>query len=351
MILQGALYVNGGVVRIGTTGGFQGLRSDQSGGGIPYLDVSSGTLLVYGGITHGTTSGSEPFRFNMTGGTISLNSGSSGTNRQVFYINDRPGSNFTMTGGTIVLEKPNTNGPMTFDFSICGAFGTVISTGGTVQFGNNNTASGKIFNFRPYTNVVQPNFMITGNSTRVVSLKTSYGSTASFRLRSLYIDVNKIFDIRSIGGTFGDSKTMTLTSTANGVDALFNNGTFTSRNSTVTFNPSGAQAIGGSVVTTFYNLAINNSNNITLNRAANVSNYLSMVNGRLITTNTNVLTCYSTANANLGSTSTYVDGPMVHTIATSATVSKTYPIGKAGSYRPAVITIRHLEFNIGYIPW
>jgi hypothetical protein len=343
VILQGALYVNGGTVRIGSSAGTQGLRTDRNGTVIPYLEVSSGTLMVYGGITYGASSATEPFRFNMSGGNILLNVGATGTNRQVFYVNDRPGSSFTMTGGNITLQKPNTNGPLTFDFSVCGSYGTVVTTGGNVIFGNNVTLSGSTFNFRPFPNVVQPNFRISGQSTRVINLRTSYSSTASFRLRSLTIDVNKVFDIRSIGGTLGDNKTMTLTSTANGTDALVNHGTFTARNGTVTFNPSGAQAIGGSVATTFYNLSINNVSNITLNRAANVSNYLSMVNGRLITTNTNVLTCFATANANIGSNTSYVDGPMIHTIATTANINKTFPIGKAGQYRPAVLNISHLN--------
>lgn len=343
VILQGSLYVNGGTVRIGSSAGTQGLRTDRFGTPIPYLEVSSGTLLVYGGISYAASASADAFSFNMTGGTIMLNSGSTGTNRQVFYVNDRPGSTFTMTGGTIVLSKPNTNGPLTCDFGLCGNFGNVISAGGIVQFGDNSTASGRIFSFQPFTSVVQPNFKVTGLSTRTITLKPSYSSTTNFRLRSLQIDANKIFDIRSIGGTAGDSKTMTLTATANGTDALVNHGTFTARTSTVTFNPTGAQAIGGSVTTTFYNLAINNISNITLNRPANVSNYLSMVNGKLITTNTNVLTCLATANANLGSNSSYVDGPMVHTVATSTSISKTYPIGKSNAYRPNVITVSHLN--------
>jgi hypothetical protein len=343
VILQGSLYVNGGIVRIGSSAGTQGLRSDRNGLNIPYLEVSSGTLYVYGGITYGSSSSLEAFRFNMTGGTIQLNVGSTGTNRQVFYVNDRNGSTFNMSGGTIILQKPNTNGPLTYDFSVCGTYGTVTSTGGIVQFGDNFTLSNTVFNFRPYPNVTQPIFKVTGASTRYITLRPSYSSTSNFRLRGLQIDANKAFDIRSIGGTAGDSKTMTLTATANGTDALVNHGTFIARTSTVTFNPSGAQGIGGSLVTTFYNLAINNANHITLNRAANVSNYLSMVNGRLITTNTNVLTCFATANANLGSNSSYVDGPMVHTIATSASIAKTFPIGKAGAYRPAVLTISHLN--------
>lgn len=341
LILQGSLYVNGGNVRVGSTAGLQGIRSDQNGTVIPYLEVSAGTLTVYGGITYGSASTSEPFSFRMTGGTISLNSGASGTSRQVFCVNDRPGSIFFMSGGTIILEKPNTNGTLTIDFSLPGSLGTVTSNGGTVQFGSNNTASGARFNFKPYDNIVQPNFRITGNATRTGTLATSYGSTANFRLRSLYIDQNKTFDVRSIGGTFGDNKTMTLTSTFNGIEAFYNSGTFFARTGTVTFNPTGAQAIGGTVVSTFYNLAINNANNITLNRPANVSNYLSMVSGKLLTTNTYVLTCLNNANANIGSVSSYVDGPMIHTLASSAQTIKNFPIGKGFSYRPAVLTLTH----------
>jgi len=343
VILQGGLYVNGGTVRIGSSAGTQGLRTDKNGTVIPYLEVSSGTLLVYGGITYASTASADPFSFRMTGGTILLNNGSTGTNRQVFYVNDRPGSIFYMSGGTISLRKPNTNGPLTWDFSVCGNFGSVTSLGGVVEFGDNFTATGSTFNFKAFANPVQPVFRVTGAASRIITLKPSYSSTSNFRLRGLRIESNKIFDIRSIGGTAGDNKTMTLTATALGTDALVNNGTFIARNSTVTFNPTGAQGIGGAQTTTFYNLAINNANNITLNRAANVSNYLSMVNGRLITINTNVLTCFATANANLGSNSSYVDGPMVHTIATSASINKTFPIGKSGAYRPAVLTISHLN--------
>jgi hypothetical protein len=160
-------------------------------------------------------------------------------------------------------------------------------------------------------------------------------------LLSLYIETGKTFDIRSIGGTAGDTKRMTLMSTANGVDALFNNGTFNARQSTVTFNTSGAQAIGGTSVTTFYDLSINNSSNITLNRAANVSDYLSMVSGKLITTNTNILTCGSAANASLGTTTSYVDGPMVHTVASAIMSTKIFPIGKGVAYRAAVLSVTH----------
>ncbi|MBK6447277.1 MAG: hypothetical protein IPF81_18895 [Bacteroidetes bacterium] len=343
VLLQGSLYVNGGTVKIGTTAGVQGLRSDQNGTFVPYLEVSAGSLIVYGGITYGGGSSNEPFSFKMTGGTISLNTGTTGTNRNVFVVNDKVNSVFNMTAGTITIEKPNITGIATIDVSIPGTLGTVTTTGGTIVYGTAATANGAIFNFKPYPSATYPHFRITGSAVKTATLASSTGSTANMKLLSLYIDVNKTFDIRSVSGATGDTKTMTLVSTCNGVDAFYNNGTFTARQSTVTFNPTGAQAIGGTVTTTFYNLSINNSNHITLNRPEQVSNFLSMVNGKLLTTNTNVLTCLSAANANLGSVSSYVDGPMIHTIATASNTTKTYPIGKSGAYRAVVLTAQHLN--------
>ncbi len=342
VILQGSLIVNGGTVICGTTAGLQGIRSDQNGAAtMPTLTISSGSLTVNGGITNGTTSAVEPFTFNMSGGTILLNNGSTGTNREVFKVTDVAASSFTMSGGTITMQAPNTAGSLVADFSICGVTGTVNSTGGTIQFGNASTATAVRFNFKPDPAATFPNFIITGPVGNTGTLSPSNGATANFKLLSLYIDQNKTFDIRSIGGTTGDGKTMTLTATANGVDAFYNLGTYTARLSTVTFNTTGAQAIGGTVTTSFYNLAINNTSNITLNRPANVTNFLSMVNGKLITTNTNFLTCTSTAIASIGSNTSYVDGPMVHTVAASTLQTKTFPIGKGIAYRPVVLSVTH----------
>lgn len=341
LVLQGAIYVNGGIVNVGSATGTMGISTDQNGATVPYLEVSTGTLNVTGGICFGGGSALDPFSFRMTGGTINLNSGTTGTTRSVFCVNDVANSSFIMSAGTIVLQNPNSAGTATVDFSINGTNGTVTTTGGTVQFGNASTPTGKTFSFRPYASALYPNFKITGTAIAAISLRPSQNSTANFMLSSLYIDAGKTFDIRSIAGTAGDTKQMTLMFWASGTNALYNLGTFTARQSTVTFNTSGAQAIGGTSTTSFYNLTINNSSGITLNRAANVTNFLSMVNGKLFTTNTNIITCGGTANASLGSASSYVDGPMVHTVASAASQTKTYPIGKTNVWRPVVTTIKH----------
>ena len=63
LVLQGSLYVSGGSVFVGTSAGLQGIRTDRSGVFTPYLEVTSGNLIVYGGITYGTSSAAEPASF------------------------------------------------------------------------------------------------------------------------------------------------------------------------------------------------------------------------------------------------------------------------------------------------
>ncbi len=341
LLLQGSLVINGGTVFVGTTAGYQGIRTDRNGTVTPSLDVSSGVLVVYGGISFNSTSFSEPFSFVMSGGSILCNAGTVGTNRQVFCVNDAAGSTFTMTGGSITLQKPNIAGTSIQDFIVCGNNGTVTSTAGLIQFGNGVTPVGAAFNFKPFSSITLPHFRVSGQAATANTVAPASGSTANIRLLSLYIESGKTFDIRSIAGTPGDNKSLTLLGAATGTDAIYNNGTFNARQSTVTFNTTGTQSIGGTSITDFYNLSINNGSNITLNRPANVSNYLSMVNGKLMTTNTNLITLGANANASLGTSSSYVDGPMVQTVASASAVTRTYPIGKGAAFRPVIINVQH----------
>ncbi len=339
LFLEGSLYVNGGTVYVGTNAGTKGLVYRQPAGVIPYLEVTAGFLDVYGGIFNNLA---DPFSFKMSGGTILLNNGTSGTSQGVFYQNDLAESVFDMSGGTIVIEKHNNVGATNVDWGICGTNGNVNTTGGTVQFGDAATPAGSSFDFVPFPNVVQPNFKVTGPAGAAISLQPSKSSTANFKLLSLYIDLNKTFDNRSIQGINGDSKNMTLTGNFDGVYAFYNDGTFTGRTGTVTFAGSSAQSMGGASVSTFYNLTINASADITLETAEKVSNYLLMTSGNLVTTSANILTCTSSASASPGSVSSFVNGPMIHTIATTAPTTKTFPIGKGLEFRPASLTVTHL---------
>lgn len=340
--LYGALYVSGGNVYIGNTTGTNGIRYDQIGSGVPYLEVSAGTLTVYGGINYASSAGSDPFSFRMTGGNILLNSGTSGTSSEVFLVNDVASSSFYMSGGTITIQNHNgSGGSNSTDWKLNGTAGTVVSLGGTVQFGNNSTAAGSTFTFEPYPNITQPNFKITGTTASTHALQPGKSTTNDFKLLSLYIDTNKTVDIRSIQGVPGDSKIMTLTSTYDGTYAYYSRGTYSAQQSTVVMGGTEAQAMGGTVSSTFYYLTIDNPAGVTLGLSENVSKLLTMTSGLLNTTSSKIITCTSTADATMGSSTSFVNGPMVQTIANAALNTRNFPIGKGTIYRPAVLTATH----------
>jgi fibronectin-binding autotransporter adhesin len=94
---------------------------------------------------------------------------------------------------------------------------------------------------------------------------------------------------------------------------------------TVTFNGTAAQSIGGSFATNFNNLIVNNSSatGVTLNRPAFVAKALTLTDGFVYTTATNLLTVRHTATSTSGSATSYVAGPMKKV----GTASFVFPIG------------------------
>jgi len=340
--LYGSLIVSGGNVYIGSTAGNNGLRYDKTGTNIPYLEISSGFLNAYGGISYATGASADPFSFRMTGGTILLNNGSGGTNVELFFVNDVASSIFYMSAGTITMQDHNTSpGENCVDWGVCGTNGTVTSLGGTVEFGNSATPNGTTFDFSPFPNVVQPHFKVTGSTSAAITLMSEKSTEENFKLLSLYIDTNKTFDILSLQGVSGSTKNMTLTATYNGVYAFFNKGTFIAQQGTVTLESTEAQSLGGSSTSSFYNLVINNVAGVTLDHNENVTNLLTLTSGLLNTTSAKIITITSAGNATMGSASSYVNGPMKQTVATNSLTTRNFPIGRSGAYRPAILSATH----------
>lgn len=339
--LQGQLKVTGGTLQIGSGAGLQGIRYDQSGVSIPAIDITGGTLKVNGGITYRTGNASDPVRFNQSGGSVLLNCGTTGTNLEVFNIDNAASSRFTMSGGSITLQKPNSTGSTVSDFNICGSSGTVTSSAGNIIFGNSSTSSGVTFNFTPYANAIQPHFRVSGPAAGTVTLRPSNNSTSNFKLLSLNIEANKIFDIRSIAGSTGDSRTMSLSDNFDAVHAFYNDGTFTPRTGTVVLQGAEGLWIGGSAATTFYNITINNPLGVSLSKTINISHTLLLLDGVLYSTTTNLIICNAGASSNIGSSISYVDGPMRQLVASTSAQSINFPIGKSGAYRPVILAVQH----------
>ncbi|MBI4645548.1 MAG: hypothetical protein HY738_02875 [Bacteroidia bacterium] len=125
-----------------------------------------------------------------------------------------------------------------------------------------------------------------------------------------------------------------------------NNSSFTHNSGTVTLNGNNVQqTIGGTISTTFNNLTVNNSYPgyaVTFSAPETVSGILTLTDGHITTTATNILTLDASASVTLGGApqdSSFIKGPMNHTVNIATSVTKIYPVGKGNSYRRMELTI------------
>lgn len=340
LYLEGGLEVTGGTVVVGNTG-TQGIRYSKNGTVIPYLNITTGSLEVKGGITCSASNTTSPFNYNMSGGDLLLNTGTSGTSDPVFKVNDQSASTFSMYNGIITLQNPNSNPASNPDFAICGNLGTVDVFSGTVRFGNSATIASARFTFEPFASVIQPNFHVAGDAGNAIRLSPSSNSTSDFSLLSLQIDANKTFDIRSYSGTTNDSRTMTLVYEMDGINALYNDGTFEARTGNVLFQAAEGQWMSGSANTIFYDLTMNNPYGIVINSAMEISNLLVLNNGIIYSSSTFPVVLNTTGSSTIGSTVSFVDGPVKKQVSSTAPQTITFPVGKGSAYRPVILNVQH----------
>jgi len=118
-----------------------------------------------------------------------------------------------------------------------------------------------------------------------------------------------------------------------------------SAGSNVIFNGSQQQQIGGTGTNAFSSITANNSTPsvaIELTNPISVDETLTLTDGHIITDATNILTLGVNATVNLNGVpqdSSFVKGPMSHTVATSASITKVFPIGKDSVFRPVELTV------------
>jgi len=103
----------------------------------------------------------------------------------------------------------------------------------------------------------------------------------------------------------------------------------------LTYNGTSAVTSGNELptsTTVLKNLTINNAGGVTLNAPATVNGVFTLTNGVLTTSTANKLVLSAVATTAGGSNTCYVSGPMV--MNTNAAATYTFPVGKAGVYRP-----------------
>jgi len=92
---------------------------------------------------------------------------------------------------------------------------------------------------------------------------------------------------------------------------------------------------------TYNNLTINGADiTVTLTGTVSVNGILTLTNGIILTSSTNLLVLGASVIVSGGNFKSYIDGPMSVTWpATGTDVKKTFPIGKATKYRPLGISL------------
>ena len=314
-----------------------------------------------------------------TGGTYSMtNSGTingnliiSSNTREVDFVNNGTisiGGNVIVRG--LCLFSNNSSVSITGNIEIYGRTdatkqdgkfsnnnGGTLNIGGTITLNSNVISSITyigVFSASTASNLVNFNNSSNQNvfNTTYYNLEVSNGNTKSLTANTI------------INGSFTISTLTTLDVTASNYSLdiksnFTNNGVINTRSGTVTFSGTAAQIINGSASTTFCNLIINNNlgsaGGLTLNlspaSSTNVSGALTLTKGKIITSATNILTLTASATSSVGTSTSFVSGPMAKT----GTTAFIFPVGKGTKWArigmgtpSASETFTAEYFNTGY---
>lgn len=216
------------------------------------------------------------------------------------YVNQTPG---TVSGTGTIRVKTTPGGSLLIPTGNYASFSS--AAGGTFEFygTTNATLNASAFTFN--------NLIFSGASTKTLA-SGSYVVNGNLTISAGTLNNTTNNSALSIKGNWTNNSSATGFVPGSGAGS-------------VTFNGTSAQSISGSFSSNFNNLIINNTSatGLTLNMPIFVSKALTLTDGHLYTTSTNLLTVNHTATATSGSATSFVAGPMKK-VGTSSFV---FPIG------------------------
>ena len=245
---------------------------------------------------------------------------------------------FTTTGN---VSMTKTSGTATFTGNVSAAGFSLNGTGGTL-----NCGSGLTHTFTGTFDITAGT--LQGGSSTIKINGTPGTLTGSWEEGTSTVDyggASQIIFATTYYNLVFSSGTKSLSASANiSIKGNFtNNATFTYGTSTVTFNGTSPQTIGGSKATTFYNLTINNTgtsgnNTVTLQQPTTVTNVLTLTSGIVNTTSTNLLYVINTMAGAIsgGSSTAFVNGPLKRNLPINLSTGTNYffPVGAETNYYP-----------------
>ena len=188
-----------------------------------------------------------------------------------------------------------------------------------------------------------------------LTLTNKTGSGSSTKTAGGNLTVAKNLTVSNAFTTFSSGTSRTHSVAGDWI----NDGSFTYiTSSTVTFNGTANQLIGGTSATTFYNLTTNNTgttgnDNLTLNKAVTIVGALTLTDGIIVTTPAYLLTLNAGATSSSGNNTgpSFIDGP----VAKVGSTAFTFPTGNGTKWARIAIGIPSASetftaqyFNTGY---
>lgn len=348
--MYGDLFVSTGTVNIGSVAN----NNISSYGGL--LTINGGTVSVAGRYDRPNTTSLS--RFSMSGGTMILNTvGSTSTTLAPFQM-DVSGSQFTHTGGTIIIRREGGTGAQNLGFNCTGGTISTVTNGGTLQIGDASTPVGQTMLINTVASVgnltvnstnataqlvtnpltVLGNVTLTSGAFVAANLNVNVGgnwsntggtytpgtNTTTFNgsaaqsisrtaaaetfnhltftgagVKTLASDINCNNVTINAGATFSAGATGFVIST---IGNWSNAGTFQGGTAgTVLCNGTVAQTIGGTSVTDFRNLTIQNAAGVSITANENLLGTLLLNSGIFTTTGFNfTLISNATGTARIG---------------------------------------------------
>jgi len=217
--------------------------------------------------------------------------------------------------------------------------GTFIASTGEYTLGGsaNQTIDNNLSGFKLALNKSVGIVNSTLSTLTLTSLNLKPGNAGTFQAPP---SLSILGDLTVNSGLFDASAANNLTVNGN----ITVNGGTVNWEPNVTLNGSNSQTITGIAIPSFTNLTINNSASgdaIVLNNSISVSNILTLSDGIVKTTATNLLQMGSMGTiAGIPSDNCFINGPMRHTInSIGGNVTKAFPVGKNGKMHMSEITI------------
>ncbi|MES2763802.1 MAG: T9SS type A sorting domain-containing protein [Bacteroidota bacterium] len=288
------------------------------------LNTSTSTIDGYVAFDAGSTNRN----FDVYG-TLIVN-----VNGCIFDPNPTGGSDFYFyTGCTLKTQKPQGFTTTAATSAATINYNVAVCTGGSYSY-----ITGINFEFNGTADQIT-GMGLSQNTASNVVISSSPGKTVTLSWNtqlsgSLTINNNATFNASTYSLSIG---------AITGAGNFVNNGIFNSGTGAVTFNGNAAQTISGTATTTFNNLILNNANGLTLSTPAQLKGALTLTNGLLKTTSTDLLTLLSgaTAPALTASSTSYINGPMKYQKSTSGSSTLNFPIGKSPDCRPIQLNVNH----------